>query len=275
MTRLSISKAWDETKAILARDGKLLATVAAALFLLPQVIVGLVSGQGTSAEPPGGAAGLLMALAAIIGLVGQLAVVRMSLGRSVSVGEAIGHGLRRAPLFLLSLLVVLIAVVSIAILAAMLLGVAGVIDLEAIGSGGEPNPRDVALVMVLLLIPFLIIAVRLLLLAPIVSEERLGPIAALRRSWQLTRGNGWRLFGFIILFIIGAAVLTLAVAMVATIIVRLFLGSTEPFSAGALVLSLFGGTAQALVTLVYVVMIARLYAQTGATRAEEVEEIFR
>ncbi len=273
MAKLSISRAWDETRAILARDGKLLATVAAALFLLPQVLVGFVSGQSTSAQPPGGTGGLLMVVAAIIGLVGQLAVVRMSLGQGVSVGEAIGHGFRRALPFLLSLLLILLVFVVLFMIAVMILGAAGAIDMEAVAAGGTPRPQDVGLILLIIFIPFLYIAVRLLVLAAVASEERLGPLAALRRSWALTVGNGWRLFGFIVIFIIGAVIVTLAVAMVAGLIVRLFVGSTEPLTAGALILALFGGLAQAAVTLVYVVMISRIYAQVAGER--NVEEVFR
>ena len=32
--------------------------------------------------------------------------------------------------------------------------------------------------------------------------ERLGPVAALRRSWQLTRSNLWRAFGYLVLLAI-------------------------------------------------------------------------
>jgi hypothetical protein len=38
MSKLSLSHAWEETKAILARDGNLLGTVALALVVLPQAV---------------------------------------------------------------------------------------------------------------------------------------------------------------------------------------------------------------------------------------------
>ena len=38
---LSISKAWDETKAILVRDGRLIGAVALALFVLPGLVLDL------------------------------------------------------------------------------------------------------------------------------------------------------------------------------------------------------------------------------------------
>ena len=39
MRALSISQAWDETRLILARDGKLIAAVALALFVLPGIVL--------------------------------------------------------------------------------------------------------------------------------------------------------------------------------------------------------------------------------------------
>ena len=40
MRRLSISRAWEETKSVIARDGRLLVSVALALVVLPQTIMG-------------------------------------------------------------------------------------------------------------------------------------------------------------------------------------------------------------------------------------------
>jgi len=42
MTRLSLSRAWDECVRILRRDGSLLATVALALIVLPEIIFAVV-----------------------------------------------------------------------------------------------------------------------------------------------------------------------------------------------------------------------------------------
>src|SRR3954469_21169370 len=39
MAKLSISQAWDETRLILERDGKLIAAVALALFVLPGIVL--------------------------------------------------------------------------------------------------------------------------------------------------------------------------------------------------------------------------------------------
>src|SRR5687767_10174319 len=70
VAQLSISKAWDETRETLARSGKLMGAVAAAMVLLPQVVVGVVTGQAADASNPGLTAGILMVIAGIIGIVG-------------------------------------------------------------------------------------------------------------------------------------------------------------------------------------------------------------
>lgn len=54
---------------------------------------------------------------------------------------------------------------------------------------------------------------RLALAAPAVVLERLGVIAALRRSWELTRGAFWRVFGVIVLTNIIVAVVTLVIGI--------------------------------------------------------------
>jgi len=42
-SKLSISRAWDETREIFRRDGGLLVSVALALIVLPAIVVGIVA----------------------------------------------------------------------------------------------------------------------------------------------------------------------------------------------------------------------------------------
>ena len=101
MAKLSLSKAWDETREVAGRDGKLIAAVALAMFFLPGVVAGLVDPQAGGFPQSTGAA-VMMFVVALIALVGQLAIIRMALGARMTVGEAIGHGARRAPSYLVA-----------------------------------------------------------------------------------------------------------------------------------------------------------------------------
>src|SRR5215210_3665248 len=98
--KLSISRAWDEVRAIIARDGSLLMTIALALFVLPGAISETVTPKAPPGEfPPVGYWTVLTGIALLIALVGQLAVIRLGTGSRATVGEAIGDGGRRAPAY--------------------------------------------------------------------------------------------------------------------------------------------------------------------------------
>ena len=119
MTKLSISQAWDESRAVIARDGALLTTIALALFVLP----GVISDIATPLAPPGelpkpGYWIVLTALALLVALVGQLAVIRLAIGSGLTVGEAIRHGARRVPAYLAATLAWVVPVLIAAVLLA-------------------------------------------------------------------------------------------------------------------------------------------------------------
>jgi hypothetical protein len=102
MADLSISKAWDETRAIVSRDGRLFASLALALVALPAAITGLINPKGMTDTSTPFWVDLLVLAASLAALAGQLALIRMALGPALTVGEAIGHGLRRMPTYLLA-----------------------------------------------------------------------------------------------------------------------------------------------------------------------------
>ena len=101
MAKLSLSRAWDEARDEVARDGKVIATVALAMFFLPGVIVGVMEPAATP-FPATLKEAVITTVVAIIALIGQLAILRMALGGPATVGEAIGHGARRVPAYLVA-----------------------------------------------------------------------------------------------------------------------------------------------------------------------------
>ena len=97
MAKLSISKAWDETRETLKRDGGLLVTIALALMVLPGIVRELVTPAAPAGQLPKVGYWVIVAvIALIIALAGQLAVIRLAIGSRLTVGEAIGHGLAYA-----------------------------------------------------------------------------------------------------------------------------------------------------------------------------------
>ena len=259
MASLSISKAWDETKQVVARDGRLLTTVALALFVLPGVVTDLAAPPAAAGELPKFDLGtILMAVMLVIALAGQLAVIRLASGSGLTVGQAIAHGAQRVPAYLAASLIWLLPFVIVAVLLVRSIGVPA------------DNPSPAAALGLLLVIGVMIFfAVRFLMSSAVASNELAGPVAILRRSWDLTRGQWWRMFGFFMVFLIAALIAVIAVGAIGGIVAKLVFGGTEPLTVGGLLVSLLTQIVSASVSVLLMVMLARIYGQlAGAGDAE-------
>ncbi len=262
MSKLSISTAWDETRAILARDGRLLVAVALALVVLPTVIVGLIipadAGEAQSYH------GVVQLVGALIVLVGQLALIRLAIGPATSVGAAISHGSRRFPAMLGSIVLLVLLFAALLIPLLLILGLTGAVDMT------DPTRATGATagVVLLLMVAILALSVRFMLSAPVAAAEAAGPVAILKRSWALSSGHYWRLLALLILLLIVAVVLMSAAAVTGGILGAIISPDLEPFTVGALVVALFTGIAQAVFTMLSSVMLARSYLQLDGQAAE-------
>lgn len=255
MTQLSISKAWEESVAFVAREGKLLFPVAFVFLALPQVVIGLIMPDVDADKTKTLAAMMelmrpempqLMAsfvLSNLIGLVGGLSLYALSTRPGISVGEAIGVALGRfLPALAAGLLLGLVAVLGIGIPMGMIQG-------GAIGPG--------ALLLLIAAPLFAFAFVRLILLNVVIVEESKGPIAAIKRAWDLTKGKFWKLFGF---FLVMGIVLLIA-SFAATVVFGVLDALTSETN-GKGILSLIAEAIVGTVFNVYVlVVIVRLYRQ--------------
>lgn len=170
---LSVQPLARATVAILRRHWEILWPLAAALFFLPQLLVGLVApvaGQNaTGTAAPGLATsiplvlvGLLVVMATIAG---QLAIAVIAVADGTG-GRTVGEVLKGAARRMVPALAV-VAVQSIAAIA-----------------GG-----------LLFILPGLWLLARLSVALPIIATETDDPLAALRQSWDLTRGHALRILG--------------------------------------------------------------------------------
>ncbi|MEO8176791.1 MAG: glycerophosphoryl diester phosphodiesterase membrane domain-containing protein [Sphingomicrobium sp.] len=251
MAGLSISRAWDETKQVVRRDGRLLTTIGLALFVLPGVIAEIASPAAPEGEMPKlGPWTIVTAVMLVIALAGQLAVIRLVSGSRMTVGQAIAHGAQRVPAYLAATLLWVAPFV-----------IAAVLMIRSLGPDVENPSPAAALGVVVLIMVVTFFAVRLLLSSSVASNEPVGPLVILRRSWDLTRGHWWRLFVFFMLFLIAAMIAVLAIGAVGGIIAKLIFGATEPSTVGGLVVALLTQTISAAVSVLLMVMLARIYRQ--------------
>jgi hypothetical protein len=264
MSKLSLSRAWDETKAIAARDGRLLGSVALAMVALPTALTTLITPNGMT-QSNALWIDFIVILASLVALAGQLALIRLAIGPSTTVGAAIAHGIRRMPLYFLAVLMIAVVLVLAAIPFALVLA--------AMGMQVEQAPKEVSgpllAAAVLYLALFLYVAVRMIMAAPAASAEEIGPIRIIRRSWSLTGGEFWRLLGFLLLFFIGAIILLMAIQSVVVLLVTVVLGPVDPMSASALVVALAEALANAAISTLFGVMLARIYVQLAGGGAAQ------
>lgn len=263
-SKLSISRAWDETLEIFRRDGGLLVSVALALIVLPAIVVGIVAPPEPGATASG-AAQLLRLAAGLIAVVGQLALIRLALGPSTTVGDAISHGARRFPSALGAILI-LILIMAVIIIPVM--GVVAVLaGVDPATMETRPTPQVGLLILIMCLVA-LVISVRFTLISSVASAEAIGPLAIVKRSWNLTRGHFWRVLGLVALLLIAAVVLLMTAGLLGGLFARIVSSDIQPFSLAALIVSLIAGVAQGAFSVLASVMLARVYAELAGGGAE-------
>jgi hypothetical protein len=250
-----LSGAWDETRAILARDGKLFAAVALALLVLPQTVLGLF----TPADPAelSGTFDVALIVAVLTAVAGQVAINRLALPPSATVAAGLARGLTRTHAVLVSLLFVFLIVFGLFIVVGVVLVLSGL--LQAPVAGAQP-PLGFAAVLVVL---FVAAYAAFQLVVPAAAVEQGGPIRLIRRSWGLSKHHYWRLVAFLLIVLVGMFFIWLTAQLIVGLAFTALLGPPEQGSLGLLLVSLGVALAQAGWTVVTSVMAARIYAQLG------------
>jgi hypothetical protein len=261
LAELSLPRAWNEAAAFVKREGSLLFPVAL-LAVLPGAALRLLMPAPPRGElPPPGPWMLLIPVAIIIAIIANIAINRLVLRPGTSVGEALGHGLRRMP--------ALLAVAAMLGLASVLLltVIATIIFAATAPPGAQPSPAAMSLAIIVMLPLALYLGARLLLTTPVAAAEPGGPLAILRRSWTLTRDHVWTLIGLLVLIAILVLVVLLAVSAVAGILIILVAGPPDPGSIARLLLLAVATLLNMVMTVYLATLIARIYAQLAGDAA--------
>ncbi|MEO6432396.1 MAG: hypothetical protein ABIO29_00250 [Sphingomicrobium sp.] len=261
MTSLSISRAWDETKADMAKDGRLFTRVALALIGFPTMISTLVAPAGISSDGTQPLWVDLVTLAFMLAaLIGQLALVRLALKPPMTVGEAIAHGAKRMPVYFVSVLVLVLILLIVAVPIVMVLSALGV----PLDTGITEVTPGIWLAAMAMVVAMVFMGVRMIMTTPVACAEHVGPLSIIRRSWDLTRGHWLQLLGFLVGIVIAAAVVLTIIGILTGTIVNLALGPIDPMSASALVVGLVQGAFNAAFSALFATMLARIYVQLSA-----------
>ena len=240
--KISFSGVWDDTARMLRTNASLFVAVAGVFLFLPSVIISYVAPQPTGG-PQGVTPAMLIAYAAahwelilavnLVGFIGNLALLLLALDQDrPTVGRAIASSFRLLPAyFLATLLFVLIAALGFAAF----------------------------------IIPGLYLAARMSLMGPvIVAENRRNPIAVLKRSFALTKKNGWAILALIAIMFITFWIVSVAVTVVFGSIFLLLDGGAGSGGVGSLLLILLGAAISAAFNTMLMVLLASLYRRLSA-----------
>lgn len=161
-------------------------------------------------------AGVLAAIAAV-GF--AWVVARDYHGRRVTFGDTIARSLGRAVAALVATFLVAAVQVGLAVLGTL----AVIVTLMVLAPDG-PAQGGLGVFLAIVVgvafaLAFVVIGVRWTLVVSIVAIEEVGPIAAIRRSWQLTADATWRTFFALLLVGLITTILGSVVAQLASIVV--------------------------------------------------------
>lgn len=198
-------------------------------------------------------------------MIGYLSVTALIGGRGrPTVGESISGGLRALPsLFAVAIVGFLATVLGTVVFSLVVVGL-----FSAIGAGTAGG----VLAVVLLLVAVTYASVKFSLIVPVIVHEGLGnPIAAMARSWKLTRGNSLRLFGFYTLLMLGY----FAIAVVSTFIVvgpvMLVLGQGN---IATLIMGLVSGAIGAVASIILAAVVSETHDQLAGPSKDAVADLF-
>lgn len=274
--KFDMGAAWSEAMRLVSTNRQVVLIVAGVFFFLPYAIFMMITGDQMAAIEAGAGAGdadpeaamqalmgfyagiwwlvLLVTIVQAIGMLGLLALLR---DRSrPTVGEAIGIGAKSLLPYLAAQIVV-----------SLLLGLVVLVPI-AIGAAGSITGAVIAGLAALVVLIYLF--TKFSLAAPVIVIERvLNPLAALGRSWRLTKGNSLRLWLFYFLLIVAVMVVGIVISIVVGLVLALA-GPEAALAGDALVAALLN----AVWATIFLAALASAHRQLAGEAPETVSEAF-
>lgn len=272
------NRAWQEAVSAVSANRDVLMPVAGVFFLLPAVIAAFFLGDVQTqmlsqlGNPEAlnkvmeGKFGLFMAIGLFSGLaqfVGAIAMLMLLTDRGrPTVGQAIGAAFSALPTMIGVMVLIWLGMVA----AVLVMGV-----LSAALAMALPAGLATFLIAVLLMGGVFYLLVKLSLVTPVVAIEGVrNPITALSRSWNLTKGNSLRIFGFYVLLFLAYMVISMLIMMVIGGLLALAgTGTVVTFLS-----SVVSGAVGAVVAMVFTAVVAAIHRQLAGPSTEAISATF-
>lgn len=257
--RFDSNSAWREATASVSANRDVLAAIAGVFFLLPGLasviflsdfqaeLMANLSNPASIERVMDGMTGTVLAFSLatfVLQSVGYLALLALLTDKSrPTVGEALKLAIRALPTVLGAALLFFGGYMA----GVLVLGVAGA------GLAKVSGLAAIAVVAVFALIVGVVYAmIRFSLILPVVViEQTFNPVAALQRSWRLTKDNSLRLFAFYMLLLIVYFVIIMVVTMITMALAVALLGQGKlAMLVGGVVSGIVGAAASVLLTAI-------------------------
>lgn len=276
--KLDMGKAWTQATGLIGANRDTLSAVAGLFFFVPS-FAGAVFVPDLAAEASAGPSGadpqvafqalvdqmgalyaqywpLFLGLT-MVQFIGSMSLFALLTDRgNPTVGEALRTGLASFPSYIAAQLISAIGIGFVVGLPLSLLSMA------------SPAAGGLAVLLALPVMAWLFI--RFALTAPVIAiEGERNPIAALRRSWRLTKGNSLRIFLFLFLLMLTIGILAALVSGILGLILSAF---GEPIA--TIGIDVVSALVTALVTTVFLVVNVAIHRQLAGPSAGALAETF-
>ncbi|NNC72588.1 MAG: hypothetical protein HKN78_06885 [Sphingomonadaceae bacterium] len=268
-TRFSPSEGWNQVVRWINTHLQALIALAGVFFLLPSLVLSFFGPEFIMPAFDGNTAPEVVIaqlqaafeplipwaiMVSLMQMVGQLAIMAVAATRSgATVGEAIGIGFSRFGYLILAQIVLGIGIALVFLVLSIVVGLA-MAALPILG---------VFLALALMVFLFYLM-IRFSLVSPIlVTEEHRWPIALLRRSWELTRGNALTIFLFFLIVALVFMVISIVVSIVFGLV--LSLAGTVGISLLAVITGIVSAAGAVIFALMPLAIWHQLSGAPGAT----------
>lgn len=271
--KLEMNRAWNKAIALIGANKDVLFVVAGVFFFLPYLALMLAvpelagSTMGPESADPEAALQqmgalyasfwwmiVLLSLIQAAGMLGLMALLADH--RRPTLGEALKIGALKTLPYVAAYLLVGLAL--------------GLLIVLVIASASAAGAGVAVLLTLVAMILALYAAVKFSLVpAILVKEDISNPLAALARSWKITKGNSVRLFFFYFLLVLVMIVIMMVLSVVTGLVLALLGGSAVVFGT-----ALLSAAINAVWVTLFLAVIAAVHDQLGGTGSAEIAETF-
>lgn len=265
--KLDMGQAWNAATYLIGKNVDMILIIAGVFIFLPTLALTLlIPGLDQSAADPSDTDAILGALlevyrsywwafiiSGLVQAVGTLSLLTLLTDTSrPTVGEALKLGIK-------GILSYFVTQILIGLATAVVIGVPLGI---AVASNITPLAVMIGLVA---LVAIVYISIKTMLIAPIIAIEReYNPIAIVKRSWGLTKGNSVRLLAFFALLFIAIMVVSLVVEGILSVILALMGGQVQIIG-----MAIVSGILNTVLAVVVLAVLAGVHGQLAGPDSDE------